>query len=432
MSLLCACGSSSTESATTETEEVEEDPVANIPAFQVMETASEFAGGDGSEENPYQIATPQQLMLFAEHCVEWENRGSCYVLTGDIIFNDVENIEEVEDLTTLYGWESTGYYFSGTFDGDGHSINGLYIYPDTGSDMAWCGFIGDANDARISNLSIVNSCVDTAGVSSVSEMGVIVGNGYNTEIQNCSSDATIRCSGVAYSGAIGGIVGWMQSGGILQDCSFSGTIELENCSTAWVGGIAGYVSSIDVLSCNSDFRVFEQDSAADIGGIIGEYKPGADSVISDCVNYSDLTVSTSSIGGLIHTVSLDQEMELEDGEWVYSAQTLHITGCSNEGELYTETGIISDSPSGGLIATIFNSQSRETGTGSIVLEDCTNYGSVAGVQCVGGLVGQVCNAYTQLSIKGCVNHARLQARLMWAESWARWIFAVRRTVYRTV
>ncbi|MCD8321296.1 MAG: hypothetical protein LUC89_00230 [Oscillospiraceae bacterium] len=385
-------------------EEAEELPL------QVMETASEFAGGDGSEADPYQIETPQQLMLFAACCLDWEMRGCSFILTDDIVFNDVDDISLVEDLSSLYGWESTGYYFSGTFDGNGHFISGLYIYPNTDTDSIVCGFIGDADGAVVRNLSIVNSCVDTAGIESVDYIGAIVAEGVDTVIENCSSDAAIRCDGLVI-GYVGGIAGFLRRGSA-EKCVFTGSIAFHDCASADVGGIVGFASGLDVISCIADCVFSEGENApANIGGIIGYCQPGPDSVISDCVSYSDISVAASSLGGIVNTISLDQYMEYNgDAGMVYQPSSLRMESCRNDGDLYTEEGIISYTPSGGLVGEVLSPYDREVGPGSLVMEGCENNGAVTGVQCVGGVIGQISSAYGMVTVSGCVNNGAITGK----------------------
>ena len=46
--------------------------------------ADDYAGGDGTSENPYQIATPEQLVLLAQQTNNGTGGDACYILTNDI------------------------------------------------------------------------------------------------------------------------------------------------------------------------------------------------------------------------------------------------------------------------------------------------------------------------------------------------------------
>lgn len=404
--VLSSCGSTQSTSSEAEDTTVSAETEAETGSteditsqLKTMEIAEDFAGGDGSEEDPYQIETAEQLMLFAEYCADPDLRGSSFVLTQDIVFNSAEDIAAVEDLSDIYGWTATDSWFEGVFDGGGHTISGLYIVPSSTSDA---GLIGKTDGATIKDLKIENTFIYAEDVTEYSvDAGSIVGSAADTVIQNCSADSTILCRGAEYAG---GIVG-NQSRGSVENCSFSGTILLTE-DIVDAGGIVGMAYYCDLLSCTSQ-AVFQQQGEGDIqtkiGGIAAVYQPGEDSVISDCVNQGDISVSDSSVAGLINTLYPDQVSELENLESgvEYSAASLHITGCSNEGNIETDVG--DDQSAGGLIAYIYNSYDRESGTGQVFIEDCVNSGSVTGIDRVGGIVGEVVGRYASVTITECRN-----------------------------
>ncbi len=68
---------------------------AEEPEIPYLEAADSFAGGSGTEEDPYQIATAEQIALMGKVNDDWsqEYNKAYYVLTADIQLNDVENYE---------------------------------------------------------------------------------------------------------------------------------------------------------------------------------------------------------------------------------------------------------------------------------------------------------------------------------------------------
>ena len=80
--------------------------------------AESYADGDGTPENPYQIATAEQLALLAQQTNNGTGGDVNYMLTNDIVLNDGDSL-----LWTPIG--NTGV-FTGVFDGNGHIISGLY------------------------------------------------------------------------------------------------------------------------------------------------------------------------------------------------------------------------------------------------------------------------------------------------------------------
>ena len=87
--------------------------------------ATSFAGGSGTESDPYLISNGAELAYLAQKVNEDNTtqnpyRSAWYKLTADI---DLGNQE-----WTPIGWNSsTSYYFCGTFIGGGHTISHLKI-----------------------------------------------------------------------------------------------------------------------------------------------------------------------------------------------------------------------------------------------------------------------------------------------------------------
>ena len=86
-----------------------------------------FEGGDGTIDNPWQIATAEQLDLVRE------DLGAHYILTGDIDLAGYDNWEPIGTFQSLSDAPEDAevphpdYAFTGTFDGDGHIISNLTV-----------------------------------------------------------------------------------------------------------------------------------------------------------------------------------------------------------------------------------------------------------------------------------------------------------------
>jgi hypothetical protein len=73
--------------------------------------AIEFAGGTGEPNNPYQIATAEQLQAIGDSTLE----DKCFILVADIDLDpNLPGNEIVVDRSFIS-------FFSGTLDGNGHS-----------------------------------------------------------------------------------------------------------------------------------------------------------------------------------------------------------------------------------------------------------------------------------------------------------------------
>ena len=119
--------------------------------------AEKFAGGAGTVDDPYKISTGAELAYLAGKVNGGESySGEYFKLTNDIRLNE-QDVPTGGNSWTPIGNSSNK--FQGTFDGDGHTISGLYITA-TGSGAGNLGLFGNlGNSAVIKNL-IVKGTVD--------------------------------------------------------------------------------------------------------------------------------------------------------------------------------------------------------------------------------------------------------------------------------
>ena len=198
-----------------------------------------FGGGDGSSSNPYLIEDAADLGAFRDK-VNAGNTSICGKLTADIDLSTVcgESIGSWEPIGVIRNGSGANLTslseFTGTFNGNGKSISGLYV-----------------NYQKIQNRT-----TDYQGLF-----------GYNGgEIQNLHVNGYYLPSGCA-----GGIAAWNL--GKIINCSFSGSF---NHKGDYIGGITGH-SAGEIINCWSDAKIYAQPN--DNGGICG-YSEGS---ISNCL-----------------------------------------------------------------------------------------------------------------------------------------------------
>ena len=174
--------------------------------------ASSFDSGSGTEEDPFVISNGGQLAYLA-NLVNSGNSyyaSCCYKLDCDIVLNDTSNFSDwvssaPENRWTPIGSGDGSVEFSGTFDGNGHTVSGMYI----SSDTSFCGLFGTVKNGCIKNLSLTD-CYASGG----SNCGGIVGCFYadaslGADIENCSFSGTV----VSSSDNAGGIAGCVKAVG---------------------------------------------------------------------------------------------------------------------------------------------------------------------------------------------------------------------------
>lgn len=315
--------------------------------------------GLGTEALPYQIGTRAQLKLFRDIVNGIEGQTSpapCTYgeLTADIVLNDGTFDENGNYSTVLIGanpeeWTPIGEYkndsdntpYTGTFDGQGHAIKGLYVNSE--SDV-YAGLFGCLEGAVIRNLTVdgyvqgcnsvggitgkarangstpstIENCrsncrvVGKANISSFLCAGGIVGSAEDTTIAGCVNAGVVEVSGSNnYSSEAAGIVNRLYKNVTVKNCYNTGEIKITGDRLQWsiAGGIAGNntFAGNTVSDCYNVGAVTvsytgneDDDYTAMVGGIMGDiYNLG--NTVSNCYSVGTLTstgTGTSYIGGV--------------------------------------------------------------------------------------------------------------------------------------
>lgn len=246
----------------------------------------------------YQIANIGNLLWFAAY-VNRGNTTANAVLTADI------------DLSSISRWPSignSGNGYAGTFDGNNYTIKNMSIT----KQGTYSGLFGYTSGATIKNIKITGNITLTT-TSYTEAYGSIVGGASDTDITNChssvnitiSKDSTIDSSRSSCIGHIGGIVGQVLNPvGTVSNCSYSGTIELNDRPVNVAAGIAAYSSynaSPTITNCSFTGAINSTNADAIIlGGIFGYVNTGNDVNLANCLSAGTITKSGStSTNGMI-------------------------------------------------------------------------------------------------------------------------------------
>ncbi len=233
-----------------------------------------------------------------------QNSGANGELTADIVVNqNVLNAagEPGSNGSGLRSWTPIGWdydhLYSGTFDGNGKTIRGLYCNDETASYVGLFGYVV----GKIQNVTTADSYF--AGYRHI---GGIVGiAGYGTEISGCHNFSRVH----SYDYYAAGIVGSLNDGTV-TNCTNAATItSAEHCA----GGIASYMNNATVSECLNSGNVTAGVSYA--GGIVGEMADHSGTV-KYCGNTGKVAGQRNYIGGVVGT-----------------GIQCTITGCWNTGEV---------------------------------------------------------------------------------------------------
>lgn len=189
-----------------------------------------FEAGNGTETDPYIIATAAQLD-------EVRNFPSaCFELSKDI------------DLSSYLNSNSSGWTpikdFTGKFDGKKHTIKGLWISLSSISNVGLFANIQGSSDNKMASVSNLFVNISKKGITGRSRVGAICGNLSYGNIENCMVTGDII--GDEY---VGGIVGWNNDNSSISQCASSGNII---ATYGEVGGILGCrYGSCSIENCYS-------------------------------------------------------------------------------------------------------------------------------------------------------------------------------------
>ena len=238
--------------------------------------------GSGTKNDPYQISTADQLKLFRDKVNSSKTSDEtkiCVVLTADI---DLKN-EAWTPIGIGKDTRKEDLPYSGTFDGNGHTISGLNVnYGDKNG-----GLFCHVKSATIKNLTVAGSVTYSSGDGIV--YGGIVGCANSSTIENCTNRCTV--TGTWYAG---GIVGWSVDSDIIG-CANFGNISSPFRSGGICGEITGQVDAYGIDATIRDCYNVGMVSGKYAGGITGQSDSGnIDILIANCYNVGSLHGSTNT------------------------------------------------------------------------------------------------------------------------------------------
>ena len=262
-----------------------ENSAASIPGAELeVQTAWDgetYTKPQKDESGVYLIGSPDELMWFNKNGKTTDS----VKLTADICINEDVTIE---DTSKLYQWTPIGWYksydnydkYKGTFDGNGHTISGLYV-SGTGNYVGLIGYAG--TNSKICNLTLKNSSISSTG----NNVGAIAGDAY--VVENCH----VFDTDVHGKDTVGGIAGTVDKA-IVQSSSAANVT-----GNSYVGGVAGRIQSNDSSAMSECFNTGSVTGASVVGGLTGNLYNGG--TITDCYNTGSVTAKASSgtAGGLL-------------------------------------------------------------------------------------------------------------------------------------
>ena len=265
--------------------------------------ATAFAGGTGTESDPYQIADGAQLAYLASEVNKGQTyENSYFVLTADIDLAKHDWTPIGNSFSGLLFRLPDYSLFAGNLDGKGHTISNISIGTESSpleSDVF--GLFG-ATSGKISNLNLDGVTIHgtSKNVSgyviglSGALAGFAGGSIENCHVTNLSMTMNTPDSGWTAAYWIGGLVGILDESKSIEECSAAGTIK-ELSGKGSIGGLIGELGrAAKITYSHADVALdVESDSrgGADVGGLIGKGngKTDAETIIRNCYATGNVT-----------------------------------------------------------------------------------------------------------------------------------------------
>jgi hypothetical protein len=332
----------------------------------------EFASEQQSENETIEIATAEELAAIND------NLAGHYVLTADIDLSGYENWTPIGTFQSLSDAPEDAeiphpdYAFTGTFDGQGHTISNLTI---TSELPMGVGLFGCAAGTENGAASISNFTLENVNVSGFYLVGGVVGLQFmNCPVSNIDLVGENKISG---SQGIGGIVG--TGFDLISDCTATADIAVVGDGGACAGLIAGGTTMSSIANCEAigGSITVSGNATWGFGALCGA--PWGASEIKDCKASGTMIEVTGEgnrlVGGLIGF-----------GGTYDPTAPAQISGCTVEGVTIVASGT-TDSV-GGLIGAGKQMMEGSNVMSSFEISDCVVSGSIqGGGEYVGPIVG---------------------------------------------
>lgn len=276
--------------------------IKNCFSYADADVAGFIGSGDATQEGNVAAIAVATADEFRAAMVE-ANNAAYIVLTADIDLGEAGN-------TTMGGT------FTGTFDGQGHTISGVTatIFP------------------KIVNGTVKNVTVNGAITGGNRDIGTLSIRAEYSVIENVTSNVNITLTGEQGDLNAGGIIGYGKGTDFIK-CTYAGTYTVENGGGGGFGGIVGYVNNSNVASKYTDCAFTgnivvngTKTGTLNLGAIIGRAKDGA-LTIARPIATGTITLNNAACGYKLGGIA----GSLEDAGTVVSGAYVGVTVVKGEG-----------------------------------------------------------------------------------------------------
>ena len=243
--------------------------VVAVITFLSMASAADakYSGGTGEPNDPYRIATPENLSDVGKYQADWDKH---FILTADI------NLEGVALLPV----GKYGQPFTGVFDGSGYIIHNADVNMPSSNFVGLFGYVGSSGQIR-------NLGVEVVTITGENCVGGLVGANEGS-LTGCYASGSVN--GTEDGDNVGGLAGWNHGSitGCYSTCSVNGIDECDN-----LGGLVGFNSG-SVTDCYATGSINGGHDCHRAGGLVGVNEGS----LASCYSTGPVR-SDSWVGGLV-------------------------------------------------------------------------------------------------------------------------------------
>ncbi len=216
-----------------------------LASIMILSSAhAQFAGGNGTPAAPYQVVTAEQLDRIRDHL------DACFVQTADIDLGEAP-------WNSGTGWvpigrDEAGHYFSGSYNGGGHTISNLTINRPAGDHQ---GLFGLVHGGSLSNLVLAGVVINAGN-----RVGALAGQlEHGASATHCAMSGT-----VAGNSRAGGLIGSVQNGSRIEHCTSDAVVTGVDQR---IGGLAGQLWTDSAIIASHAIGTVHGGSL--VGGLVG-------------------------------------------------------------------------------------------------------------------------------------------------------------------
>ncbi len=264
--------------------------------------AADYSGGDGSEASPYQIATAADLITLSRTSGDWAKH---YIQTADIEFDANEALVDWDADGNPDGIDTSGFTpigngssnFTGSYDGDGHTISNLFIDIDGTSSSTYVGLFGYVNTSgELKSIALINVDISSSSSSANSYAGGLAGY-IRGNITNSYATGSVFSSSSSYNSYAGGLAGRIH-GDIINGYATGSVSSFSSSSyRSYAGGLAGYATG-DITNSYATGSIFSSSYSSYAGGLAGYIRANITNSYATGRVFSLSSSAASYAGGL--------------------------------------------------------------------------------------------------------------------------------------